>query len=115
MSRYMSRNEAEEYGIQLAKFGLLMDIINILDCEAVILSSAMFVVFLCKLCLMGVKEKIDKEKGTVFPMGMPIICRKMPFKQNSYAINKDLQHTAEFIFSEAPLIILHFYVLDIIE
>jgi hypothetical protein len=73
----MSRNEAEEYGIQLAKFGLLVDIINIPDCEAVILSSAMFVVFLCKLCLMGVKEKIDKEKGTVFPMGMPIICRKM--------------------------------------
>jgi hypothetical protein len=54
----MSRNEAEEYGIQLAKFGLLVDIINIPDCEAVILSSAMFVVFLCKLCLMGVKEKI---------------------------------------------------------
>jgi hypothetical protein len=29
----MSRNEAEEYGIQLAKFGLLVDIINIPDCE----------------------------------------------------------------------------------
>ena len=59
----MSRNETEEYGIQLAKFGLLMDRTSsiYLNVSLLVSSSAMLVVVLYKLCLMRVKEKIDKE------------------------------------------------------
>ena len=53
----------------------------------------------CKLCLIGVSEKIGKERGTAYTYRD--LLKSVPSKQDKYVMDKELLHTDDFIFCVA--------------